>query len=80
MLYEVARGKTFPGEMCHQGSVGPDEIRVKVISVPDEFLNLPLPISVPAYDLNLLSDVAGSFIQWPIALVTFEDQVRCYII
>ncbi|KAK9681931.1 hypothetical protein RND81_10G037700 [Saponaria officinalis] len=72
--YEVARGKTFPGEVCHQGLVESDQLRVKVAVVPKEFETLPLPVPVPAYDLNLLGDAVGSFVQWPIALVRIENE------
>ncbi|KAK9665928.1 hypothetical protein RND81_14G146500 [Saponaria officinalis] len=71
--YEVARAKTFPGDECHQGKVGSDNVRVKVSVVPKEFETLPPPIPVPAYDLNLLGDVVGSFVQWPIALVKIDN-------
>ncbi|KAK9678155.1 hypothetical protein RND81_11G191600 [Saponaria officinalis] len=74
VIYEVARGKTFPGEVCHQGSVGPDEIRVKVSIVPQEFESLPLPVPVSAYDLYLLRDAVGSFVPWPIALLRLDDE------
>ncbi|KAK9733195.1 hypothetical protein RND81_04G050500 [Saponaria officinalis] len=74
VIYEVAHGKTFPGEVCHQDSVGPGEIRVKVSIVPQEFESLPLPVPVSAYDLYLLRDVVGSFIPWPIALLRLDDE------
>ncbi|KAH9619868.1 hypothetical protein KSS87_007780 [Heliosperma pusillum] len=74
VTYEVARGKAFPGELCHQGYVGSDQLRVKVTIVPQEFETLPLPIPVSAYDLNILKDAIGSIVLWPLALVRVENE------
>ncbi|XP_074280631.1 uncharacterized protein LOC141605649 [Silene latifolia] len=74
VTYEVARGKAFPGELCHQDYVGSDQVRVKVSIVPQEFETLPLPIPVSAYDLNTLKDAVGSIVMWPLALVRVENE------
>ncbi|KAK9668647.1 hypothetical protein RND81_13G074800 [Saponaria officinalis] len=74
VAYEVARGKAFPGELCHQGFVGSDQVRIKLSIVPQEFESLPLPIPVPAYDLHILKDAVGSIVLWPIELVRVENE------
>ncbi|KAK9705070.1 hypothetical protein RND81_07G031600 [Saponaria officinalis] len=56
MLYEVARGKTFPMEDGHPNSIVPNHVRVKVCVVLEEFNTLQLPILIPVYDVYTLSD------------------------
>ncbi|KAK9699122.1 hypothetical protein RND81_08G154300 [Saponaria officinalis] len=73
MLYEVAPGKTFPMEDGQPNSIVPDHVRVKVCVVLEEFNTLRLPIPIPVYDVNTLSDAFGSFVQWPIAYVRLEE-------
>ncbi|KAK9705417.1 hypothetical protein RND81_07G055300, partial [Saponaria officinalis] len=60
MLYEVARGKTFPMEDGQPNSIVPDHVRVKVCVVLEEFDTLRLPIPIPVYDVYTLSDAVGS--------------------
>ncbi|KAK9668454.1 hypothetical protein RND81_13G061700 [Saponaria officinalis] len=73
MLYEVARGKTFPMEDGQPNSIVLDHVRVKVCVVLEEFNTLRLPIPIPVYDVYTLSDAVGSFVQWPLAYVRLEE-------
>ncbi|KAK9740806.1 hypothetical protein RND81_03G061600, partial [Saponaria officinalis] len=73
MLYEVARGKTFPMEDGQPNSIVLDHVRVKVCVVLEEFNTLRLPIPIPVYDVYTLSDVVGSFVQWPLEYVRLEE-------
>ncbi|KAK9714355.1 hypothetical protein RND81_06G087900 [Saponaria officinalis] len=73
MLFEVARGKTFPMEDGQPNSIVLDHVRVKVCVVLEEFNTLRLPIPIPVYDVYTLSDAVGSFVQWPLAYVRLEE-------
>ncbi|KAK9698001.1 hypothetical protein RND81_08G076000, partial [Saponaria officinalis] len=73
MLFEVARGKTFPMEDGQTNSIVLDHVRVKVCVVLEEFNTLRLPSPIPVYDVYTLSDAVGSFVQWPLAYVRVEE-------
>ena len=78
-LTEVAYGMAQPnkeGQTVHSVPVTSGHISVAVETIVKGFEDFSLPIPMPAWSLEKLSDALGSFVTWPYAWVRFTNTVR----
>lgn len=76
-VFDAAIGSTFGSKgnaTLHGKAIKPGHIKVKVEIVFDEFHTTPLPVPIPEYDIMLLDDAIGTFVQWPTKLVNNSSQ------
>ncbi|XP_056697293.1 uncharacterized protein [Spinacia oleracea] len=74
-MYDVASATAYPpreNEVCHTVSLLPGHLKVKIQKVPDEFLGLPLPVPVPAFEIEAMENAIGTYVQWPTTLIRFS--------
>ncbi|XP_057524186.1 uncharacterized protein LOC130803956 [Amaranthus tricolor] len=78
-LTEVTYGVAQPnkeGQTVHSISVTSGHISVAVEAIVKGFEDFSLPITMPAWSLEKLSDALGSFVTWPYAWVRFTNMQK----
>ena len=77
-LTEVAFGEAQPnlvGQTVHSMPVTSDHISVTVQTIIKGFEDFSLPVPMPEWTLEKLSDAQGSFVTWPYVWIRFTAKV-----
>ena len=75
---EIAYGMAQPtkeGQKVHSMPVTGGHISVTVETIVKRFEDFLLPVPMPEWSLEKLSDAQGSFVTWPYAWVRFTTKV-----
>jgi len=76
-LVVVALGRVHPDltGAVHNTLALPGHYRVSLDSPSEDHMNVPVPVPLHEADVRTVGEAKDCFLQWPIELVLFEDNV-----